>query len=144
MGDWSGDWSPEGPTFLPEMGVFNRVGGGIMIGTGPKNRMERAMMDPLDRFRINVDAISRNLNNWDGINISEESIQQMLEKSDKLLAIEHKSPSAYVLGYLATGSGNKLTKRNFDYVINKVLPYIEEGSVLPPDVIRYAKLWETL
>jgi hypothetical protein len=134
------------PEYKPEMDAWNRVGlpGGGLIGAVPQNRVERAMMDPLDRFRLYVDATSRNLNNWDGVDISEESIEKMLNSAARLKEVGHKNPTAYVLGFLATGGGHQISKKDFDYVNKKVLPHAAEGSVLPPDVVRYARLWETL
>jgi hypothetical protein len=113
-----------------------------LAGEMPKNRIERSMMDPLERFSIYVDAIARNVSSLNGVNLSEYDIEYMLNTAKKLKVVEHKNPSAYVLGFLAIGKDQQLTKSNFDHVVNNVLPYIEEGSVLLPDIIRYARLWE--
>lgn len=139
----SGD---DGPDFRPELGAKDRVGpaGGMYVGEKPKNRAERAMMDPLDRFRQYVDGIARNLNNWDGVDIAEESIDRMLEMAAQLEMVGHKNPTAYIMGFLATNGGRKLRKENLEHVIKKVLPHAEDTSVLPPDIIRYARLWENL
>ena len=124
--------------FQPEINAWDRVG---LPGQGlgvPQNRIERAMMDPLERFHQYVDATARNLD------ISNSNILSMLNNAKKIEDIGYKNPTAYVLGFLATGEGRKLTKDNFDRVVNKVLPYVKDGSVLPPDIIRYARLWESL
>ncbi len=146
--DWGDDQPPDsdGPNFQPGIDAWDRVGlpGQGLIGAAPQNRIERAMMDPLERFRMYVDATARNLNNWEGVDISEQSIEHMLNTATDLSVVGHKNPTAYVLGFLATGGGRKLKKVHFDHVIQKVLPHTQEGSVLPPDVIRYARLWESL
>lgn len=135
--------------FKPEMGAFGvggRVGapGQNIIGNIPENRIERAMMEPLERFRMYVDAVARNLNNWDEVNLSEENIEFMLIKAEKIPVINHKNPTAYVLAFIATNGGKNMNKNSFNHVVNKVLPRVTGGSVLPPDIIRYVKLWESL
>lgn len=135
--------------FKPEMGAFGaggRVGlpGQNIIGNIPENRIERAMMEPLERFRMYVDAVARNLNNWDEVNLSEENIDFMLITAEKIPDISHKSPTAYVLGFIATNGGKNMNKNSFNHVVKKVLPRVTSGSVLPPDIIRYARLWESL
>jgi Family of unknown function (DUF5770) len=129
----------------PEMGAFGpngRVGGFSGVVQVPKNRKEQAMLDPVERFRLYVDSTARNLNHLDNRNLDNQSIEEMLRNVDKLTDVKHKNPTAYVLGFLATGGGQKLTKRDFNNVIQKILPSAREGSVLAPDVIRYARLWE--
>jgi hypothetical protein len=106
----------------------------------------RAMMDPLQKFRLYVDAISRNINANDKINIdiSQKDIDIMLEKAGSLSSVEHKNPSGYILGFLCSNRGKRISKESFDNIIKNILPYMEQGSVLPPDVIRYGRLWENI
>ena len=151
MSDYSDEWgdTPEGnidvPIFQPSITDWGRVG--LPGGDGailPSGKVGRAMMEPLEKFRMYVEAICRNLNNWDSINISEISIQRMLETAAQLEAVGYKNPTAYILGFIATGGGQKLTKKNFDQVISQVLTHVDDDSVLQPDIIRYARLWEKL
>lgn len=128
--------------WMPEMAARERVGlGQGYVGEVPKTRTERALMEPLDRFRQFVDAICRQLNNWDDINISEQSIDIMLERAAQLSAVEHKNPTGYVTGFIASNGGRNLQKQQFDYVLKKVLPHVEDNSIHSEDVIRYARLW---
>lgn len=123
--------------FVPGMDAFSRVGpGSNIMGHG-----DRATQNPLDRFQIQIDAISRNLNNWDGIDISDQMITKMIETSRKLNAVKHKHSAAYVLGFLASNGGIKIDKKGLNFVFKKALPHISDESVLKPDVIRYARLW---
>lgn len=137
---------PKVPILKPGIKDWERVGmpGQGLIGNMPVGRIERAMLEPIERFRIYVDAIARGLNNWDNINISEQNIERLLEVASQLKTIEHKNPTAYILGFLATGGGIKLDKKNFDNVVNEVLPHVEDTTVFPPDIIRYSRLWENL
>jgi hypothetical protein len=132
----------------PEIGVSDRVNftGTGLIGNAPTSRVEQSTQDPLERFCRKVNAISRDLNNWKELEtIDENSINTMLTKATNLDSVEYKNPTAYVLGFLATGGGNVLSKEKFAYVIKKVLPHVDsDAAVLPPDVIRYATLWQKL
>jgi hypothetical protein len=133
----------------PEIGASDRVnftGSSGLIGKTPTSKLEQSTQDPLEKFCRKVNAICRNLNNWEEIeNIDENSINIMLVKAANLDYVEYKNPSAYVLGFLASGGGNVISKEKFAYVIKKVLPRVDsEASVLPPDVIRYSILWQKL
>ncbi len=148
--EFDDDW-PSSPEQYPIFGQpvgkdWDRVGlpGAGYIGAMPVDRVERAMMEPIESFRIYVDSISRRLNNCEGVNISDQSITRMLETAAQLEAVEHKNPTAYVLGFIATGGGSKLDNKKYEYVIKKVLPCVEDTSVLPPDIIRYSRLWKSL
>lgn len=117
--------------------------GSDLIGTTAKTKMEQATQDPLERFRRNVNAIARNMSKF-GYVIDEHSIQQMIEKADKLELIEYKNPTAYILGYLVLDHG-KISNELFTKVVTRLLPHLtEQASVLKPDIIRYAVLWNKL
>ena len=125
------DWSDEGESdkdsdtdeiytdktvYKPERNAKERVGlPGFMVVEKPKTRLEHAMMDPLDRFRLYVDGISRSLNNWDNVNITQADIDQMLITAAELDVVEYKNPSAYILGYLVTNGGKTIDKKKFQY-----------------------------
>ena len=120
------------------------MGGAGMLGIIPENKFERAMIDPEDRFKIYIDAISRKLSNIDNVEISETNIEKMIDKVTEVNKIAFKNPTSYVLGFLASGGGRKLNINDYNFVVKKVLPYVEDTSVLPPDIIRYSLLWENL
>ena len=129
--------------YKPERNAHERVGlPGFMVVANPQSRLEKAMMDPLDRFRLYVDGVSRNLNNW--YSIKQTDIDKMLIMSGELDTVEHKNPTAYILGYLSTSGGVKMSKEQFNRVIKDVLPHVEDESVKPEDIIRYSRLWLNL
>jgi len=134
----------DGPDYREEVAVYERVGlpGAGLIGEIPENKIERAMMDPLQRFRLFVDVISRSLMEYSDIN--ESSINIMLEKAAELQAAEHKNPTAYILGYVASGGGRDMSRQNFSRAVKLISHVKDTGSVLPPDIIRYARLWQNL
>lgn len=107
---------------------------------------DRTLMTPLERFRVNVDGISRSLKDTIYDSLSEQDIDTMLEKADILEVIEHKNPTGYILGYLAIDrqQDRRFTKYRYDYVVENILPFMLDGSVKGPDIIRYARLWESI
>lgn len=140
-GDEGDDYEDEDvDKFVPEIDAFGRVGFSGLTGNAPITRLEKAAQEPLEKFVQSVEAIC-----WDiiskNINITNNDIQKMIETASYLEHVEHKNPSAYILGFLATEGGN-LTLKNYDKIIKKVLPLIDsDASVFPEDVIRYSRLW---
>jgi hypothetical protein len=136
--------------FVPEMGAFDRVAVTGLTGNAPKTRLEKAAQEPLEKFIQSVEAIALDNRN-DKLIITNGDIQEMIETASYLEHIEHKNPSAYILGFLATEGGKKYKIENgkkiilpelYDKIIKKVLPLIDsDSSVFPEDVIRYSRLW---
>ena len=138
----------DGPKFGDEFAVFERVGlpGGQLGGiTGVDGKIDRTIQDPLERFQVFVDAISRDLMGQN-ISIDEDDIQKMIDTSRNLNKVKFKNPTAYVLGFIASRGGTEISKSSMEYAIKKALPLTAEGesSVLPEDIIRYARLWVNL
>jgi len=133
--------------FRPEFNVYERVGlpGNIFGGlVGPDGKIDYSILTPIQIFQMNVDAISRDLISNGVTKISEKDIQKMIEKSNTLQYVKYKNPTAYVLGYLVTNGGENLLIENFEYTCNRVLPLVNDSSVLEPDVLRYSRLWLSL
>lgn len=135
-----------------EVGAFDRVAmkgntflcGGTTI-SGNINELKRKInyitQDPEERFSCYVDAISRNLNSL-GANISQIDIDIMLNKIKYIKNIDKKNPSAYILGYITTKGGKEIDKKQFKYVVDKVLPLIDsKNNITNEDIIRYSRLW---
>jgi hypothetical protein len=140
----SPDYDIQGEDFQDEMGAYLRAGGGVHIGlVGPEGKIDQATLDPLDRFKIIVDATARNLMD-SNIYIIESDIGILLETASKLQYVHYKNPTAYLLGYIASSRGSKINKKQFNYTIDMALPLIEDSSVFPPDVLRYSRLWLNL
>lgn len=142
------DEDAEVDDFIPEMGAFDRVAFTGLTGNVPKTRLEKAAQEPLEKFQQSVEAISRDINSYNTI-IIKDDIEKMIETASYLEHVEHKNPSAYILGFLAT-QGGKVTendpddkaKKLYDEIIKTVLPRIDpDASVFPEDVIRYSRLW---
>ena len=129
----------------PEFDAYNRVG---LQGTlfnefvDANGKLDRGLLSPLQIFQIYIDSIARKLKSED-TDISNENIEEMIEKSTKLKYIKHKNPSGYVLGYIASNAGRDINKKSFNNAISK-LTFIDDTSLLEPDVLRYARLWLNL
>lgn len=135
--DDNGWMSDEDTEFRPDIGAFERTGGGLLGTKGEKEK--KHLQDPIEKFSVAVDAISRLLNDVSGITIEQKDIDKMVESAYLLKNIEFKNPSAYVLGYLASKGGRNIEKSTVDNVFKKALSHTK--GVLEPDVIKYAKLW---
>jgi hypothetical protein len=134
--------------FQPEMGAFDRVGFNDFDGTTPKTRLEHATQEPIERFKQYVKGVTHDLKSKN-IHITNSQIREMIDSADQLKNVEHKNPTAYVLGFLA----NKMEIDDlddfgdlYDYVIKKVLIHVvdPEDSVQAHDVIRYGRLWNSM
>lgn len=149
--DWDIDEDDDSVQYKDEIKAFQRVGlpGDILKRTvGPDGKIDRSIQDPLERFQIYVDASARNLMG-ENISINEGDIKIMIEKAINLKYVHFKNPNAYILGYIASNGGKNITQKTFDYATNNALPLIiksliDKGSIRPPDVLRYARLWSNL
>ena len=141
MNDWDSmsDVDSE-DDFVAEMGAFERVGiGGGLLG-GKLSKIEKALQDPLERFQSQTDAISRSINGLETkVKIHQHEIDQMISYAEKLEYIQYKNVTAYILGYMVL-SRKEIDKQKFQ-TVTKILGKIDDDSVKPPDVIRYARMW---
>jgi hypothetical protein len=133
------DWlSDEDVEYKAEAKAFERVGGGL-LGT-KVDKEKKHLQDPIEKFSVTVDAISRNLANY--IDLNQKDIDNMIENIGLLKNIEFKNPSGYVLGYLASKGGKKIEKSIVQNIFKNALPHTQ--GITEPDIIRYAKLWLSL
>jgi hypothetical protein len=135
----------DGEDYKAERNAFERVGmADELIGMFSDDDVRTR--DPLELFRRKVRAISLQINDaFPGV-LSKTDINNMLVKAESITHVDFKSPTSYVLGYIASNGGTKITDRSVDYVFKKILPYINDTSkefefVKEPDVIRYARYW---
>jgi len=128
----------EEPIYEKEIKAFERVSKQSKLYeliTDPKNLTKK------DRFLIEVHKISKNFDDEKMLKISETDINTMLEKTQKILNLEYKNPTAYILGYIGSKGGKGLDTNIIEDVILKVLPKIKNTGVEPPDFIRYCRYW---
>jgi len=136
--------------FVPEMHVYERAGmGGAAEILGAANiggtfgdmqkKLNRILKDPVHRFAVLVDAISRQLNSRREINLHENDIVKMLKAIKNVQYISCKNPASYVLGYISTNGGQKIDKTKMNIVFNYALPFVDD--VTKPDVVRYSRMW---
>jgi hypothetical protein len=101
------------------------------------------LRNPKTIFKIKVNAISLDImKNTNAIN--KDDIRILISNINSLKYIEFKNPTGYVLGYIVTDGGKRITQKNVDFVFKTILPTVQDKSVKEPDVIRYSRLWENL
>lgn len=149
FGDMDPDMFEGEEDLVMEANAYERVGAQgklseLLIGQGAladlQKKVNKENLTPEDRFLEAVNAISRKLNDNNLTTLSEEDINTMLEKATHLPGIKYKNPVAYILGYVATKGGRKMTPTTVKDVID-ILPSVDEGGVTPPDVVRYSRYW---
>ena len=108
-------------------------------------------LTPEERFRRSVGIIIYNMrkNNYSDIEdvLTSDIRNELCQTVDKIDFAKYLNASAYIMGYIITKGGEndinnldkKLVKKVFDY-----LSQLEDESVKPPDVLRYARLWHRL
>ena len=89
---------------------------------------EKIAMSPLDKFKMDVRIVARQLDSYPDPNISNDDIIKMIETAAKVDKVEHKNPTAYILGFLASNGGRKLDHKLFKYVVDKVINNTEKGK----------------
>jgi hypothetical protein len=141
MGDddmWDEDIEKQ--TFGDEFKARERAG----VGSRVVDKSLRNIQDPRERFQVQVDAISRSIRDFDKVDISDDDIDTILDKIDVLSHVGYKNATAYILGYLASKGGKKISSDSVNNVFTNVLPHVSDKSVHKEDVIRYARLWINL
>ena len=129
--------------FGQERNVYERVGmrGDVnvdidMIGMDKKKPSQKT---PLERFIESVNAITLQIMNEKKM-LSQGDLKIILETITSLKKPEYKNPTGYVLGYMDSNGGfNMVGEKIFD--LFDLLEFLEDKSVKPEDVIRYARLW---
>ncbi len=145
------EWD-EPDNLQPEFAALQRVGlpgqVGALLGGGrdvPMRGIDRAMQDPLERFQEYVDAIARNLRSWDDVSIDDTDIEKLFVSARKLKDVGYKNPTAYILGYIASEGGNKMSDPKSQGWKNSLIALKHlDDTVLEPDIIRYGRLWLSL
>jgi hypothetical protein len=152
--DWESE--EEGQTFRPSIKAYERVGLpgaaiGALLGTIMTDNLEdlqkninRAVQDPTDRFIILVNAISRKLMSTEVIKINEDELVSILLKIKEIKNVGCKNPTAFILGYIASKGGSKITKNSANKVFEILRKLDNRDSIKEADCIRYARYWMTL
>jgi len=134
------------PRYEKEIKAFERVSKNSKLYeliSDPKNLTKK------DRFLLKVHKISKYFDDKKILEISENDINIMLEKTQKIIDLEYKNPTAYILGYIGSKAGKELETNIIQNIINNVLPKIKnsgieetkDSGVEPPDFIRYCRFW---
>ncbi len=144
MSDYGDYFMDDEPQFGDEFAVFERVGGKQLGLTDIDGKQIRIGQDPLDKFQIIVDALSRKLiNEFNNVYLDEDDITRLIDTARKFRdTVKYKNPYAYILGYIVSDGGKKINKARFDTIKNNILPkFVNDDSVRPEDVLRYGRFW---
>ena len=105
--------------------------------------INRLSIDPLDRFKRQVGAISHSLSNNESIpiDIDIESRNDMCRNANSFKNARFLNPTAYILGYYITNGEKNISKSKMKTVFS-FLNKLRDDSVKKPDVVRYARFWK--
>lgn len=140
--------------FLPERNVFERAGLSrvmsvfqiVITGKGDYSKSISELSKKLFRHNMSPDELFKTfvIIAWkrfeDDLGMTPETVDELLIKADYLDDIKYKNPIAYVLAYNTLSKGS-INQEKF----NRVVEYAKKiNEVKTPDILRYARLWETL
>lgn len=125
----------EEPRYMAEVNVFQRVGVGSVSSTSLKN-----VSNPIEAFKLRVGGVFNKIKHTS--KLSEADLAKMLEPVSNIPNIRFKNPAGFILGYIASDKGKKLSDTGFKSA-NSLLELINDVKVIitPPDIIRYASFW---
>ena len=92
-----------------------------------------------DRFKVFMALFYQRFR--EELNLTDADLDRMVLIMEKMDHIGKKNPYAFVLGY-STLTNKQISKKKFKNIQDNVINSVEEARL--PDVIRYAKLIQTL
>lgn len=135
--------------FGVDVNAYGRTGRGTgmmktVVGDGKMADIQRMvdMSNPEEKFKIILDAVARMMIESYNIQLSEANLDEILTRVSSVRKIQHKNPTAFVLGYIATRGGKNM--KNVRNTIENILPLLEDSSITGPDVVRYSNLWMSI
>jgi hypothetical protein len=148
--------------FKAERAAFERIGRANKLAE-ISEVIEGKTKTREQRFYENVDKTCRRIIDFgvlvipgDNIEITESDIGELLDTAKtKLPGAMFKNAIAYVFGFITSRGGKKLKP---DFINKIILGYdkedpkqrefikdlFKEGGIQPPDVVKYARLWQNL
>lgn len=123
-------YEPEG-ALVAEVNAFTRVSTGIM-GASLKN-----VTNPIEAFRIRLGIVFSKIPN----HVSNIEKQAMLDRVAEIPDIRYKNPEGYVLGYIASQGGRKMTVESYKRALLLLDRVNDKDSLTPPDIVRYGAFW---
>lgn len=99
--------------------------------------------DPEERFKRHVGAIAHILTEDDIFDISIDDRNAMCRRAGRLDKVKYLNATAYILGYVITRGGKKIDNKLMQKAFAN-LRYMNDDSVKPSDVVRYARYWEKI
>ena len=132
--------------FRDERNAFERAGirNDIDVEIEDIEKKSRTKKTPLERFVESVNAISLDLINRENI-LDENDRKYILESIKNVDKPEYKNATGYIFGYIVTNGGNQINKLKLSKLVSLIQKnLISDNSLQPPDIIRYARLWQNM
>jgi hypothetical protein len=145
--DYDYDYDDPDKELREERNVFERVGFRDDIDEldyfNMDEKKSRTKKTPLERFVESVNGITLDLMSKDILRDGDRKI--ILQNIQKIDRPAYKNPTGYILGYIVTGGGGDINKIQLSRMVNLIQKeLLEDKSVQPPDILRYARLWQNI
>ena len=108
-----------------------------------KGRRYQTDISPLEKFNSRLYNITTTFNDNHYIIITQDELNMMKNKAEEYKKIEFLNPVAYVLGFFVTNGGDNIDERKLIQVYQQLDHFGSDDKITKPDVIRYARLWQT-
>jgi hypothetical protein len=143
--------------FVPEVTAVSRVGFGRpedqvtelidpTTGQPVKSTLQEVQgMTPLQRFQFFVRAIALSYidERTATPELSYEVVPFLVDSAVGLKNVQHKNPTAYVLGYAVRDVNKQINRQRLEKYQKNILSKMPTNPVKREDIIRYARLWNT-
>jgi hypothetical protein len=100
--------------------------------------IDQLTQDPIERFKRYVGAISHSMTEDGLYDISIDDRNKMCRMTSRLDNVKYLNATAYILGYVSTDGGKAINKKKIKEIFKAKL---NDDSVKPPDIVRYARFW---
>ena len=126
---------------------YNTIDINIPNPKDPNYRKIISKINPLDRFKYEVDKFAKELHETDKILFDVKDRDEMCLHASKLNNIKYLNPIAYVIGYWITDGGEKINIKkwkNINTIKNEVQIIninLKDSNIYPADIIRYSRYW---
>lgn len=126
----------EEPRYMDEINAFERAGVGSMANTSLKN-----VSNPIEAFRLRLSGVFNKVKRQSML--TEGDLAVMLEPIAIIENIKFKNPAGYLVGYIASEKGTRITEKGFKAAFDllDIINDVKTMILSPPDIIRYAVFW---
>ena len=123
--------------FLPEYNIFERS----EIETNDIN-WKFKQTNPIEYFKVIIVQIATKLEKMLFVDLQNNDVTRILSKISSIPVLQNKNATCLILGYLIVKNG--IINENLLKKTRQIATKLEDDNINTEDVLRYARLWQTL